>query len=220
MLAVTRAVPLKLLPFDNKNELQIMIDMPRGSALEQTDEVARALGSYLATVNEVTDYQIYTGLASPMDFNGMVRQYYLRNGGHLGEVRINLLPKDSREQQSHEIALRIRPDIERLGKQYGANLKIVEIPPGPPVIASLVAEIYGPPEADIDRLVAVSKRIRTDMENTEGVVDVDDFSEAPHDKVHFRLNREKAALSGVNVAQVTETLRTACLLYTSPSPRD
>jgi multidrug efflux pump subunit AcrB len=209
MLAVTRAVPLKLLPFDNKNELQIMIDMPRGSTLEQTDEVARALGSYLSTVNEVTDYQTYTGLASPMDFNGMVRQYYLRNGGHLGEVRINLLPKDSRVQQSHEIALRIRPDIERLGKQYGVNLKIVEIPPGPPVLSSLVAEIYGPPEADIDRLVAVSKRIRADMENTEGVVDVDDFSEAPHDKVHFQLNREKAALSGVSVAQVAETLRTA-----------
>ncbi|MEK7778930.1 MAG: efflux RND transporter permease subunit [Pseudomonadota bacterium] len=209
MLAVTRAVPLKLLPFDNKNELQIMIDMPRGSTLEQTDEVARALGSYLSTVNEVTDYQTYTGLASPMDFNGMVRQYYLRNGGHLGEVRINLLPKDNRVQQSHEIALRIRPDIERLGKQYGANLKIVEIPPGPPVLSSLVAEIYGPPEADIDRLVAVSKRIRADMENTEGVVDVDDFSEAPHDKVHFQLNREKAALSGVSVAQVAETLRTA-----------
>lgn len=209
MLAVTRAVPLKLLPFDNKNELQIMIDMPRGSTLEQTDEVARALGRYFATVNEVTDYQIYTGLASPMDFNGMVRQYYLRNGGHLGEVRVNLLPKDSRVQQSHEIALRIRPEIERLGKQYGANLKIVEIPPGPPVLSSLVAEIYGPPDADIDHLVAVSKRIRTDMENTEGVVDVDDFSEAPHDKVHFKLNREKAALSGVSVAHVAETLRTA-----------
>lgn len=209
MLAVTRAVPLKLLPFDNKNELQVMIDMPRGSTLEQTDEVARALGSYLATVNEVTDYQIYTGLASPMDFNGMVRQYYLRNGGHLGEVRINLLPKDNRVQQSHEIALRIRPEIERLGKQYGANLKIVEIPPGPPVLSSLVAEIYGPPEADIDNLVAVSKRVRVDMENTEGVVDVDDFSEAQHDKVHFKLNREKAALSGISVAQVAETLRTA-----------
>lgn len=209
MLAVTRAVPLKLLPFDNKNELQIMIDMPRGSTLEQTDEVARALGGYLATVNEVTDYQIYTGLASPMDFNGMVRQYYLRNGGHLGEIRINLLPKDNRVQQSHEIALRIRPEIERLGKQYGANLKIVEIPPGPPVLSSLVAEIYGPPEANIDSLVAVSKRIRADMESTEGVVDVDDFSEAQHDKVHFQLNREKAALSGVNVAQVAETLRIA-----------
>ena len=209
MLAVTRAVPLKLLPFDNKNELQIMIDMPRGSTLERTDEVARALGSYLATVNEVTDYQTYTGLASPMDFNGMVRHYYLRSGGYLGDVRINLLPKDMRVQQSHEIALRIRPEIERLGKKYGANLKIVEIPPGPPVISGLVAEIYGPPEASIDSLVAVSKRIRADMEKTEGVVDVDDFSEAQHDKVHFQLNREKAALSGVSVAQVAETLRIA-----------
>ena len=209
MLAVTRAVPLKLLPFDNKNELQIMIDMPRGSTLEQTDEVARVLGSYLATVNEVTDYQTYTGLASPMDFNGMVRHYYLRNGGYLGEVRVNLLPKDMRVQQSHEIALRIRPEIERLGKKYGANFKIVEIPPGPPVLSGLVAEIYGPPEASIDSLVAVSKRVRVDMENTEGVVDVDDFSEAQHDKVHFQLNREKAALSGISVAQVAETLRMA-----------
>ncbi len=209
MLAATRAVPLKLLPFDNKNELQVIIDMPRGSTLEQTDEVARALGNYLATVNEVTDYQTYTGLASPMDFNGMVRQYYLRNGGYLGDVRINLLPKDMRTQQSHEIALRIRPEIERLGKKYGANLKIVEIPPGPPVLASLVAEIYGPPEASIEHLVAVSKRVRADMEKIEGVVDVDDLSVAQHDTVHFHLNREKAALSGINVAQVAKTLRIA-----------
>jgi multidrug efflux pump subunit AcrB len=209
MLAITRAVPLKLLPFDNKNELQIMIDMPRGSSLEQTDEVARALGSYLATVNEVTDYQTYTGLAAPMDFNGMVRHYYLRSGAHVGEVRINLLAKDKREQQSHEIALRIRPEIERLGKQYGVNLKIVEIPPGPPVLSDLVAEIYGPIEASIDQLIAVSQRVRIDMEKTAGVVDVDDFSEAPHDKVRFQLNREKAALSGISVAQVAETLRIA-----------
>lgn len=209
MLAVTRAVPLKLLPFDNKNELQIMIDMPRGSSLEKTDEVASALGRYLATVNEVTSYQIYSGLASPMDFNGMVRQYYLRSGGHLGEVRVNLLPKDMRKHQSHEIALRIRPEVERLGKKYGANLKIVELPPGPPVLASLVTEIYGPPEASIEQLIAVSKRIRADMGKTEGVVDIDDFSEAEYDKVHFQLNRERAALSGITVAQVTETLRTA-----------
>ncbi len=209
LLAVTRAVPLKLLPFDNKNELQIMIDMPRGASLENTDQVARALGTYLATVNEVTDYQTYTGLAAPMDFNGMVRHYYLRSGGYLGEVRLNLLPKDQREQQSHEIALRIRPEIEKIAKQYGANLKIVEIPPGPPVLSDLVAEVYGPPEASIDSLISVSKRIRADMEKTEGVVDVDDFSEVAHDKVRFDLNREKAALSGVNVAQVADTLQTA-----------
>jgi len=144
-----------------------------------------------------------------MDFNGMVRHYYLRSGGHVGEVRINLLPKDRREQQSHEIALRIRPEIERIGKQYDANLKITEIPPGPPVLSDLVAEIYGPPEASIGDLVAVSKRVRADMEKTEGVVDVDDYSEAQHDKVHFHLNREKAALSGVSVEQVAQTLRIA-----------
>ncbi len=209
MLAVTRAVPLKLLPFDNKNELQIVIDMPRGSTLEQTDEVARALGSYLATVNEVTDYQTYTGVASPMDFNGMVRRYYLRNGGYLGDVRINLLPKDRRKHQSHEIALRIRPEVEKIGQQYGANLKIVEIPPGPPVLASVVAEIYGPPEARIDDLVQVARRVRSDIETIEGIVDADDFSEAQHDKIHFRLNREKAALSGIHAAQVAEALRIA-----------
>jgi len=209
MLAVTRAVPLKLLPFDNKNELQIVIDMPAGTTLEQTDEVAHALGSYLATVNEVTDYETYTGLASPMDFNGMVRHYYLRSGGNVGEVRISLLPKDKREQQSHEIALRIRPEVERIGKQFGANLKIVETPPGPPVLSDLVAEVYGPPEAGIADLITVSKRLRADMEKTEGVVDVDDYSEAPHDKVHFKLDREKAALSGINVAEVAQTLRMA-----------
>ena len=186
-----------------------MIDMPQGASLEKTDQVARALGSYFATVNEVTDYQTYTGLAAPMDFNGMVRHYYLRSGGYLGEVRLNLLPKDQREQQSHEIALRIRPEIEKIAKQYGANLKIVEIPPGPPVLADLVAEVYGPPEASINDLVTVSKRVRADMEKTEGVVDVDDFSETPHDKIRFDLNRDKAALSGVSVDQVAKTLRIA-----------
>jgi len=209
LLAVTRAVPLKLLPFDNKNELQVLIDMPSGSSLEKTDEVAHAIGTYLATVNEVTDYQSYTGLASPMDFNGLVRHYYLRSGGYVGDVRINLLPKEQREQQSHEIALRIRPEVERLGKLYGANLKIVESPPGPPVLSGVVAEVYGPPEASMDGLIAVAKRIRADLEKTEGVVDVDDFSEAAHDKVHLRLNQEKSALSGISAAQVAETLRIA-----------
>ena len=209
LLSVTRAVPLKLLPFDNKNELQIMIDMPEGSTLESTDQVASALGSYLATVNEVSNYQIYSGLASPMDFNGMVRHYYLRNGSHVGEVRLNLVPKDQRKQQSHEIALRIRSDIEKIAKKYRANLKIIETPPGPPVLADVVAEIYGPAQASTENLMAVSKRVRTDMEKIEGVVDVDDFSERPHPKIRFDLNREKAALSGVSVTQVAETLHLA-----------
>lgn len=209
MLAITRAVPLKLLPFDNKNEFQILIDMPRGSTLEQTDEVAQALGKYLASLNEVTDYETYSGLASPLDFNGMVRHYYLRQGGHVGEVRVNLIEKEKREHQSHDIALRIRPEIEKIGKKYGANLKIVELPPGPPVLSDVVAEIYPPAQASIPELINVSKRVRTELEKIEGVVDVDDYSEANHDKVHLHLNREKAALSGISVAQVAETLKIA-----------
>ncbi len=209
LLAVTRAVPLKMLPFDNKNELAVVIDMPRGTTLEDTDAVARALGRYLATVAEVTDYETYVGLASPMDFNGMVRHYYLRRGGHVGDIRINLLPREARRQQSHEIALRIRPEIERIGRAHGANVKMVEAPPGPPVLATLVGEVYAPLAGDYDQLIAVSKRLRGAMERTAGVVDVDDFAEVEHAKVHYRLDRDKAALTGVTVAEAAQTLQIA-----------
>jgi multidrug efflux pump subunit AcrB len=209
LLAVTRAVPLKMLPFDNKNELALVIDMPRGTPLEGTDAVARDLGRYLVSVVEVTDYETYVGLASPMDFNGMVRHYYLRRGGNVGDIRISLLPKEARIQQSHEIALRIRPEIERIGQQHGANVKIVEAPPGPPVLATLVAEVYGPLEASNEELIKVSKRVRGAMEKTAGVVDVDDYAEADYEKIHYRLDRGKAALTGVNVAEVAQTLQGA-----------
>ena len=209
MMAVTRVVPLKLLPFDNKNELQLVIDMPRGSSLEATNEVAIALGHYLATVNEVSNYQSYVGLASPMDFNGLVRHYYLRQGAYVGDMRIVLIDKTRREQQSHAIALRMRPDIERIGKQYGANIKIVEMPPGPPVLASVVAEVYGPPEASYHDIIKVSNRVRSDLEHTEGVVDVDDFVEAPHDKLHFMLDQDKAALLGISNQQVAGSVQLA-----------
>ncbi|MBI4517634.1 MAG: efflux RND transporter permease subunit [Deltaproteobacteria bacterium] len=209
LLAVTRAVPLKMLPFDNKNELALVIDMPRGTALEDTDAVTRALGAYLATVAEVTDYESYVGLASPMDFNGMVRHYYLRRGGHVADMRINLLPKEARTQQSHEIALRLRPEVERIGRSYGANVKIVEAPPGPPVLATVVAEVYGPLSASNDDLVAVSKRVRHALEQIDGVVDVDDYAEAEHSKMHYRLDRDKAALTGVSVETAARTLQIA-----------
>lgn len=208
-LAITRAVPLKMLPFDNKNEVSLMVDMPRGTTLEETDAVTRELGRYLATVSEVTDYQTYVGHASPMDFNGMVRHSFLRRGGNVADLRVNLLPKESRRQQSHEIALRIRPDIEKIAKARGATVKIVETPPGPPVLSTLVAEVYGPNEADADDLVRVSKRVRAAMEKTAGVVDVDDYAEADHEKVVFHLDRQKAALNGVSVAEAAETLRLA-----------
>ncbi len=209
LLAVTRAVPLKMLPFDNKNELAVVIDMPRGSPLEDTDAVARDVGHYLSTVAEVTDYETFVGLASPMDFNGMVRHYYLRRGGNLGDIRINLLPKEARTQQSHEIALRIRPEIERIARARGANVKIVEAPPGPPVLATLVGEVYGPLESSYADLVAESKRLRGAMEQTAGVVDVDDFAEADHEKLQYRLDRDKAALTGVTVAEAAQTLQIA-----------
>ncbi len=209
LLAVTRAVPLKLLPFDNKNELQLVIDMPRGTTLEDTDAVAGALGRYLATVNEVTDYQTYVGLAAPMDFNGLVRHYYLRQGSYVGEIRINLLPKEQRQYQSHDIALRIRPEIERIGRRYGANIKIVELPPGPPVLSTVVAEIYGPPAASYADIIRVSNQVKARLQKIKGVVDVDDFVEAPHAKLHFVVDREKAALHGISVGRIARTMKLA-----------
>jgi multidrug efflux pump subunit AcrB len=209
LLAVTRAVPLKLLPFDNKNELQIVVDLPAGSTLEKTDAVMRALGQYLATVNEVTDYESYAGLASPIDFNGMIRHYYLRFGSRQGDIRINLLPKDERVQQSHQIAMRIRADIERIGRQYGAKLKIVELPPGPPVLSTLVAEMYGPADASYDQLIQASAQIKQRFGKISGVVDVDDLYFAPDPTTLFRIDKQKAALLGVSPAAITETLGTA-----------
>jgi multidrug efflux pump subunit AcrB len=197
------------LPFDNKNELQLIIDMPKGSSLEATDQVATALGNYLATVNEVSSYQSYVGIASPMDFNGMVRHYYLRQGAHLGDIRIVLADKTHRKQSSHDIALRIRPEIDKIKQRYGANIKIVEMPPGPPVLSTLVAEIYGPPEAGYSDIIQVANRVRADMEHTDGVVDIDDFVEAEHGKLHFLIDQEKAALLGISSSQVTSTLQLA-----------
>jgi multidrug efflux pump subunit AcrB len=209
LLAVTRAVPLKLLPFDNKNELQIVVDMPAGSTLETTDGVMRDLGQYLATVNEVTDYESYAGLASPIDFNGMIRHYYLRSGSRQGDIRINLLPKDERVQQSHQIAMRIRADVERIGQKHGAKLKIVELPPGPPVLSTLAAEVYGPADAGYDRLIEVAGQIKQRFAKIEGVVDIDDLSAAPGPTALFRIDKQKAALLGVSPAAIAHTLDVA-----------
>jgi len=209
LLAVYRVVPLKLLPFDNKNELQLVLDLPRGSTLEQTDALARDLGAYLASVNEVTDYETYVGLASPMDFNGMVRHYYLRLGGHVGEIRINLLHKEQREQQSHQIALRIRPDIERIAKAHGGKAKIVEMPAGPPVLSTFVAEVYGPLDRDYAKLAQITEGVRQSIEKISGARDVDDLVDEPQSKFRFQLDRQKAALHGISVSQVADTLKLA-----------
>jgi multidrug efflux pump subunit AcrB len=209
LLAVTRAVPLKLLPFDNKNELQIMVDMPAGGTLEKTDAVMRDLGQYLATVNEVTDYESYVGLASPIDFNGMIRHYALRSGSRQGDIRINLLPKDERVQQSHQIAMRIRADVENIGRKHGAKLKIVELPPGPPVLSTLVAEVYGPSDAGYDQLIKAAEQVKQRFSRIEGVVDVDDLSVAPDPTALFQIDKQKAALLGVSPAAIAETLGVA-----------
>ncbi|QJD29664.1 efflux RND transporter permease subunit [Methylococcus geothermalis] len=209
LLAVTRVVPLKLLPFDNKNELQLVIDMPRDASLERTDAVARALGDYLARVNEVTDFETYVGLASPMDFNGMVRHYYLRRGGYVGDIRISLLPKERREQQSHEIALRIRADVERIAARFGAKAKIVETPPGPPVLSTFVAEVYGPLDAEPGELDRVTERVRDDIAGIAGMVDVDDRVDEPKTLIRYRVDRDKAALNGLSVATLAEALQAA-----------
>lgn len=209
LLAVFRIVPLKLLPFDNKNELELVIDMPRGSALEKTDAVAQDLGIYLASVNEVTDFETYIGTASPMDFNGMVRHYYLRKEPYQGEIRINLLPKEARKQQSHEIALRIRPEIERIGAEHGARIKIVESPPGPPVLSTFVAEVYGPLDASYADLAEVTRQVGSQISLIKGIVDLDDYVDEPQTVVNFKVDRPKAAELGVSVERIAQTLSSA-----------
>ncbi len=209
LLAVFRIVPLKLLPFDNKNELQIVIDMPRGSSLEETDATALDLGEYISRVNEVTDFETYIGTASPMDFNGMVRHYYLRKEPHQGEIRINLLPKEERKQQSHEIALRIRADIERIGQDHGAKVKIVESPPGPPVLSTFVAEVYGPLDAPYSALAEVARTVKEDISHIEGLVDIDDYVDEPQTVLDFRIDRAKASELGVSNEAIVHAVSTA-----------
>jgi len=202
-------VPMKMLPFDNKNEFQLVVDMPEGTTLETTDGAVRALEDYLGTVNEVTDFESYVGTASAMDFNGMVRHYYMRHGPNVADIRVNLAPKGDRAQQSHEITLRLRHDLTRIARAHGANLKIVEVPPGPPVIATLTAEIYARPGIGYARQIASAKIVRARMEREDKVVDVDDTVEAPQQRLHFIPDKEKAALSGVSDAQIARTLAIA-----------
>jgi len=206
-LAAIRAVPLKMLPYDNKNELLLLLDMDEGTTLERTDAVARAFERYLASVPEVTDFTSYVGVPGPMDFNGLVRHYYLRRGPHLAEVRVNLVGKKSRRQQSHTIGLRLRNELTALAHKHAARLKIVELPPGPPVLAGVVAEIYGRPDHSYDDLLAAAETVAERMQAEPGLVDVDDVREAPQKKLVFVVDQEKAALGGVSVAEIAETMR-------------
>ena len=208
-LAAFRYVPLKMLPFDNKNEFQIVIDMPEGTSLEHTDQVVRSLEEYLQTVSEATSIVSYVGTSSPIDFNGLVRHYYLRNGGHVADIRINLAEKNRRKQQSHEIVLRLRKDLEKIAVLHGANIKIVEVPPGPPVVSTIVAEIYGLPDSSYDQLIRGAKFIGRTMAAEPFVVDIDDTVSAETLKFDFIIDKEKAALHGVTSADIIHTLQTA-----------
>ena len=201
-----KAVTVKMLPFDNKNELQVIIDAPDGTPLEQTARMTREMGDALRTVPEVTDFQEYIGTSAPFNFNGLVRHYYLRKGAGVADIQVNLLPKDERADQSHAIAKRIRPLVKAVADKYGARVKVAEIPPGPPVLATLVAEVYGPDDAS---RAGVAAKVRTILAKTAGVVDVDWYREDDQTKLTFAVDQEKAALSGIAVDDVARTLRIA-----------
>jgi multidrug efflux pump subunit AcrB len=203
-LSAAGLVLLKMLPFDNKSEFQVVVDMPAGTPVERTAAVLHELGAHLATVPEVTDYQAYAGTAAPINFNGLVRQYYLRSGGEVGDLQVNLVDKHARSEKSHAIAARIRPALQAIGARHGANLKVVEVPPGPPVLSPIVAEVYGP-EAEGRQQVA--RAVRKIFESTQGVVDVDDSSIATAPKTVLVVDRRKAAMLGVPQQAIVTTLR-------------
>jgi multidrug efflux pump subunit AcrB len=193
-----------MLPFDNKSEFQVVVDMPAGTPVEQTAAVLHELGAFVAQQPEVIDYQAYAGTAAPINFNGLVRQYYLRAGGNVGDLQVNLVDKHRRKEQSHAIATRLRPALQKIGERFHANVKVVEVPPGPPVLSPIVAEVYGP-EADGRRQVA--KAVRAVFEKTPGIVDVDDSSIAAAPRKLLLVDRRKAALLGVPQQAIVSTLR-------------
>jgi multidrug efflux pump subunit AcrB len=199
-------VKVKMLPFDNKSEFQVILDMPEHATLEDTTGAAFEMGEYLQTVNEVVNYQIHVGTSGPFNFNGLVRHYYLRQSPCLADIQVNLAGKDHRKQQSHDIAKRVRPPLQAIARQYGARVKVAEVPPGPPVLSTLVAEIYGP---NYERQREIALEIRRIFENTEGVVDVDWIMEEEQTRYQIDVDQEKAALHGISVAQITQTLHTA-----------
>jgi multidrug efflux pump subunit AcrB len=203
MMFYTKDVAVKMLPFDNKNEFQVVIDMPEGSTLERTAAVSKEISAYLRTVPEVVDYQNYIGTSAPITFNGLVRHYDLRGGANMADIQVNLLPKSEREQQSHEIASRIRSKIQEIGKRYQANIKLVEVPPGPPVLSTLVAEIYGP---DYDEQIKLAAQVKAILESTEDVVDVDWMVEDRQSEYTFEVDRERSMLNGIAPAQLVGNL--------------
>ena len=203
-LAAVKLVVLKMLPFDNKSEFQIVVDMPVGTPLEDTAKVLHEIGAYIAKVPDVTDYEAYAGTSSPINFNGLVRQYYLRDGPEYGDIEVNLVDKHHRSRQSHEIATSVIGPIAKIAQKYGAKTKVVEVPPGPPVMSPLVAEVYGP---DYEGQIGVAKLIREAFVRTPDIVGIDDSVDADAEKITMRVLQNKAALRGIAQKDIVEVMR-------------
>ena len=205
-LVVLGWVKVKMLPFDNKSEFQIILNMPEGSALEQTVQVAREIAAAVRVEPEVTDYQVYAGMAAPFNFNGLVRHYFMRRGAHIADLQINLVTKAERKAQSHDIAKRVRPRVAEIAAKYGARVTVAEVPPGPPVLQTLVAEIYGPTE---ENRLALARKVIEIFKGTKGVVDTDWYIEADQPKARLVIDKEKAALHDISAEAISQTLRVA-----------
>jgi multidrug efflux pump subunit AcrB len=206
MLFYTKSVAVKMLPFDNKNEFQVMIDMPEGTTLEKTQAVAKDIAEYISQQPMVENYQSYIGTSAPISFNGLVRHYDLRRGENVADIQVNLVNKENRSEQSHELAKAMREPIQAIAKKYNANAKIVEVPPGPPVLSTLVAEIYGP---DYKEQIKIAEQVKNRLAKTADVVDADWMVEADQPEYHIEVDKEKAMRFGVAAAQVTATVNAA-----------
>jgi multidrug efflux pump subunit AcrB len=203
-------VKVKMLPFDNKSEFQVIVDMPTGTTLEETARVTQFLAAEAQKQREVVNVETYVGAASPYNFNGLVRHYYLRHGPNVADIQVNLLPKDARNLQSHEIAKQVRRRIQPIAERYGARIKVAEVPPGPPVLETLVAEVYGP---SLDRRTALARQIRDLFQQTKGVVDVDWYVEDDQPKYSLSVDEEKAAINGISVDEIARALQVASAGY-------
>ncbi len=205
-LGITKLVVLKMLPFDNKSEFQVVVDMPEGTSLERTAGLLRELGGYIATVPEVTDYQVYVGTSAPINFNGLVRQYNLREGSEVADIQVNLIDKSLRDRNSHDIAVSTREALQSIGKHWGGNVKIVEVPPGPPVLSPIVAEVYG---LDYESRLAFTKQVRAIFESTDDIVDIDDTIEIKAPRSVLKIDQSKAALFGLSQIQIVNAIKVA-----------
>jgi multidrug efflux pump subunit AcrB len=205
-LAVFELVVMKMLPFDNKSEFQVVVDMPEGTTLEATAAALDDLARVIETVPEVTDYEVYAGTSGPINFNGLVRQYYLRQGSNVGDIQVNLVDKSDRDRASHEIALAVRPALAEVGRRHGAAVKVVEVPPGPPVMAPLVAEVYGP---DYEQQKQLGRDIEALMHATPDIVDVDTYIESDAMRYVVDVDRQRAALLGISQQSIVSVLQMA-----------